>query len=168
MGQRALDCPPGQSVHSGKEASMPKPARPALPHWDTLKDLDRKGLAATWQQAFDRPIPPKLYKNTVVMLLAYRLQELALSGLSPQTRRYLSALLPQTGGRSTAPPPRRLKPGTRLQRSWQGRAYSVTVMDDGYEYLGKRYASLSVIARTITGTPWSGPAFFGLKRKAAA
>ncbi len=143
---------------------MPKVTAPALPHWDTLNDLDRKGLAATWQQAFDRPIPPRLYKNTVVMLLGYRLQELELGGLSPETRRHLASLLPKSsGGRGNPAPLRRLKPGTRLQRTWQGRAYSVTVMEKGYEYLGKQYASLSVIARTITGTPWSGPAFFGLR-----
>lgn len=148
---------------------MPKAAKPALPHWDTLNDLDRKGLAAAWQQAFDRPIPPKLYKSTVVALLAYRLQELKFGGLSPQTCRYLNALLPRPSGGKAAPPPRRLKPGTRLQRIWQGRTYSVTVLEEGeYEYLGKRYASLSVIARTITGTAWSGPAFFGMKRKSAA
>jgi len=147
---------------------MPKAAQSALPHWNTLSDLDRKGLAVAWQQAFDRPIPPRLYKNTVVMLLGYRLQELRLGGLSPATRRHLASLLPRSqGGRGTAPPPRRLKPGTRLQRTWQGRSYSVTVMETGYEYLGKHYASLSVIAKTITGTPWSGPAFFGLKEKAA-
>ena len=148
---------------------MPKVTAPALPHWDTLNDLDRKGLAATWQQAFDRPIPPKLYKNTVVALLAYRLQELQFGGLSPQTRRYLNSLLPRSSGGKAASPPRRLKPGTRLKRLWQGRTYSVTVLEEGeYEYLGKRYASLSVIARTITGTAWSGPAFFGLKTKATA
>lgn len=148
---------------------MPKAAKPALPHWDALNDLDRKGLAAAWQQAFDRPIPPKLYKSTVVALLGYRLQELKFGGLSPQTRRYLNSLLPRPSGGKAATPPRRLKPGTRLQRVWQGRTYSVTVLEEGeYEYLGKRYASLSVIARTITGTAWSGPAFFGLKGRTAA
>lgn len=151
---------------------MPKAAKPDLPHWDTLKDLDRKALAAAWLQAFGRPIPPKLYKTTVVMLLGYRLQELKLGGLSPETRRYLNSLLPRANGGKAAQPVRRLKPGTRLQRTWQGRIYSVTVVEGGYEYAGKPYASLSVIARAITGTAWSGPAFFGLKKsntsKAAA
>lgn len=146
---------------------MPKAAKPALPHWDMLNDLDRKGLAAVWQHAFDQPIPPKLYKSTVVALLAYRLQELKFGGLSPNARRYLNSLLPRSSGGKAAAPPRRLKPGTRLQRIWQGRTYSVTVLEEGYEYLGERYASLSVIARTITGTAWSGPAFFGLKGKPA-
>lgn len=148
---------------------MPKAASPppALPHWEDLPTLDRKALSVAWQQAFSLPIPPRLYKNTVVMLLGYRLQELKLGGLSPQARRHLAALLPRCGGSRGSTPPRRLKPGTRLQRSWQGRAYVVTVMEDGFEYRDKRYASLSVIAKTITGTAWSGPAFFGLKGKAA-
>lgn len=142
---------------------MLKVAKPALPHWDDLEHLDRKALATTWHLAFDRPIPPKLYKNTVVLLLAYRLQELKLGGLSSETRRYLNTFLPRTSGGKAVLPTRRLKPGTRLQRSWQGRPHMVTVTEDGFEYAGQPYASLSVIARTITGTAWSGPAFFGLK-----
>jgi hypothetical protein len=53
--------------------------------------------------------------------------------------------------------------GTRLTREWQGEEHHVTVMADGFEYRGQRYRSLSVIARTITGSVWSGPKFFGLK-----
>jgi hypothetical protein len=34
------------------------------------------------------------------------------------------------------------------------------------EHDGKRYKSLSVAAKAITGTHWSGPAFFGLKGRA--
>ena len=56
-----------------------------------------------------------------------------------------------------------LKPGTRLIREWQGRTYEVLVLDDGFSWQNTRYRSLSAIARTITGTPWSGPLFFGLK-----
>jgi hypothetical protein len=41
----------------------------------------------------------------------------------------------------------------------------VTVLEQGFEYLGRRYSNLSVIAREIAGGPWSGPAFFGLKQK---
>ncbi|QNN68766.1 DUF2924 domain-containing protein [Thermomonas carbonis] len=63
---------------------------------------------------------------------------------------------------------RRLKPGTRLLRAWQGKTYTVTVADPGFVYEGKTYGSLSVIAREITGTPWSGPVFFGLKKVASA
>jgi hypothetical protein len=104
-----------------------------------------------------------LYKNTVMLLLGYRLQELKLGGLSSGARRHLNSFLSRTNGGKAARPTRRLKPGTRLQRSWQGRTHIVTVADDGFEYAGQTYASLSVIARPITGTAWSGPAFFGLK-----
>ena len=54
-------------------------------------------------------------------------------------------------------------PGTRLVREWQGREHAVTVLTDGFEYLGRPYKSLSAVARAITGTRWSGPAFFGLR-----
>ncbi|MEP6634021.1 MAG: DUF2924 domain-containing protein [Luteimonas sp.] len=142
---------------------MPKPARPDLPHWDTLAALDRQALAHVWQQAFGRPLPVKLYKAMVVRLLANRLQELALGGLSPRAHQYLKTFLPRpTDGKTRRGPARRLKLGTRLLREWQGRTHLVTVVADGFEYAGQPYRSLSVIARTITGTPWSGPAFFGL------
>jgi hypothetical protein len=57
----------------------------------------------------------------------------------------------------------RIKLGTRLVRQWQGETHEVTLLDSGYAYRGQRYASLSEIARFITGTRWSGPLFFGLK-----
>jgi hypothetical protein len=57
----------------------------------------------------------------------------------------------------------RIKPGTRLIRQWDGQTHQVTVAEEGFEYKGERYKSLSEIARLITGTRWSGPLFFGLK-----
>jgi hypothetical protein len=61
-----------------------------------------------------------------------------------------------------------VKPGTRLVREGQGRTYEVLVLDDGFSWQSTRYRSLSAIARTITGTPWSGPLFFGLKPNRSA
>src|SRR5207302_5578693 len=68
----------------------------------------------------------------------------------------------ETGAASV---PRRpeLKPGTRLMREWQGQTYEVLVLDDGFSWQGTHHRSLSAIARKITGTPWSGPLFFGVK-----
>ena len=63
-------------------------------------------------------------------------------------------------------PGRGVKPGTVLTRNWRGVTHQVEVTDRGYEYRGKRYASLSEVARRITGTRWSGPLFFDLKRTA--
>jgi hypothetical protein len=60
--------------------------------------------------------------------------------------------------------PARIKPGTRLFRHWRGQVHEVFVTNTGYEYLGSPYRSLSEVARKITGTRWSGPAFFGLKK----
>jgi hypothetical protein len=54
--------------------------------------------------------------------------------------------------------------GTRLLREWRGVTHEVTVIDGGYEHEGRRYRSLSAVARTITGTQWSGPLFFGLRK----
>lgn len=61
-----------------------------------------------------------------------------------------------------------LRPGIELVRTWKGVAHRVQVLPDGFLWSDRKWASLSVIAREITGTPWSGPAFFKLKRKAAA
>ncbi len=63
------------------------------------------------------------------------------------------------------PSQRRIKPGTKLIRVWQDTTHTVTVLADGFEWQGRRYRSLSVIARTITGTRWNGLVFFGVKSR---
>ena len=63
---------------------------------------------------------------------------------------------------------RRLKTGTTLVRQWRGHTHTVLVRDDGFEYEGERYRSLTVIAERITGAHWSGPRFFGLSKRARA
>ena len=147
---------------------MPKPAtrQSAAPtdDWTTLKNLSRKSLAEAWQRAFGKPIPPKLFRSTAIPLLAYRLQELQHGGLSLAAERHLASLLPKPDGKPAQKFARRLRPGTRLLRTWQGRTYAVTVADSGFIWDGHTYRSLSVIARKITGTAWSGPAFFGLRK----
>jgi len=73
----------------------------------------------------------------------------------------------ETGG-SIAPPPRpKVKPGSRLVREWHGQTHTVSVTDDGFEFQGKSYWSLTKIARDITGAQWSGPRFFGLTKRSA-
>jgi len=131
----------------------------------------RRVLEAAWQAAFGRPLSPKMRRPLAALLLRFHEQETAHGGLSPEVEAYLTSLLPKSRGRgpqATPAPIRRLKPGTRLLRAWQGKTYTVTVADPGFIYEGKTYSSLSVIAREITGTPWSGPAFFGLKKTKAA
>jgi hypothetical protein len=61
-----------------------------------------------------------------------------------------------------------LRPGARLVREWRGRTHTVIVTEDGFEYAGKSFLSLSKIAHVITGAHWSGPRFFGLTRRPAS
>jgi len=61
-----------------------------------------------------------------------------------------------------------LKTGTRLVRQWHGHAHTVQVREDGFEYEGQHYRSLTVITERITGAHWSGPRFFGLTKRASA
>ncbi len=57
-----------------------------------------------------------------------------------------------------------IKPGTILTREWQGVLHQVRVLEDAFEHKDERFSSLSEVARRITGSRWSGPLFFGLKK----
>jgi hypothetical protein len=57
-----------------------------------------------------------------------------------------------------------VQPGAVLVREWRGLSHQVGVLEKGFSFRGKHYRSLSEVAREITGTRWSGPLFFGLKR----
>jgi len=97
--------------------------------------------------------------------LAYELQVLAYGGLKPEIRRRLRDLYAafKADPDYTPLPNYGLKPGTMLTREYRGVTHRVGVMDEGFEFKGKRYESLSEIAGLITGTKWSGPAFFGFR-----
>jgi hypothetical protein len=95
--------------------------------------------------------------------IAYRMQEKILGGLKPVTRRFLEKF--DNTSQQQRLPVVSIKPGTRLLREWHGVTYEVTIMGDGVECNGKHYRSLSEVARAITGTRWSGPLFFGLKKQ---
>jgi hypothetical protein len=134
-----------------------------------LPTLTREQLRAKWRSALKQPAPPHLRKQLLVPMLAYKLQEQAYGGLKPQVKRRLRELAigftadPKQDVAKLASPPR-MKPGTRLIREWQGESHHVTIAESGFEYRGRAYASLSEVARSITGTRWSGPLFFGLRR----
>jgi Protein of unknown function (DUF2924) len=132
-----------------------------------LPGLNKAELRSIWQTNFDQPAPPHLRKELLASILAYRIQEKAYGGLSPQARKRLREIAESLNTTSRKRKSTSLQPGTRLVRSWQGVLHQVTVLTSGYEYNGKSYGSLSVIAREITGTRWSGPLFFGTKRKKA-
>ncbi|MGB4866749.1 MAG: DUF2924 domain-containing protein [Hyphomicrobium sp.] len=50
-------------------------------------------------------------------------------------------------------------------RDWRGTTHTVLVLDNGYEWQGELYRSLTQIAQAITGAHWSGPRFFGLAKR---
>lgn len=124
-------------------------------------------LRALWQATFGRPHPGWVQRDFLLRALAYHFQEKAHGGLPAALRRRLAAYAEEIRlkGRIVALTRPRIKPGTRLVRSWGGETHVVTALDAEFEYRGKRYRSLSEIACLITRTRWSGPAFFGLKGK---
>jgi hypothetical protein len=97
--------------------------------------------------------------------IGYRRQESQHGGLGKATLRKLKTLAKmfRTTGRVAPDPGLSLKPGARLVREWHGHTHTVTVTEDGFEYAGMTYPSLTKVARKITGAHWSGPRFFGLK-----
>jgi hypothetical protein len=133
---------------------------------DALGTLPRATLVDRWTAAYGGPPPRGLSRRLLEYSAAWHIQARAWGGLSPAAERALRryADSPRSGARTTSPPrPRNtLQPGSRLIREWQGRTCTVDVLDNGFLWDGRRYRSLSEIARAITGTRWSGPRFFGL------
>ena len=136
-----------------------------------LKTLPIPALKAQWRELFETE-PPPYNRRFLEHRLAYRIQELTYGGLKPETVARLRDLGKELDGGDPANRRRhhqdRPLAGTRLIREWQGVDYCVTVRDDGYEYQGCPYKSLSAVARAITGTQWNGWTFFGLKNRKAA
>jgi hypothetical protein len=137
-----------------------------------LADLQNRStpeLRAEWRSLYRTDPPTRLSRDLLLRGVAFRWQERLQGGLTIATKRRLDALAAQLDGKAASAftPSPILKPGTRLVREWHGRAHAVIVLEDGFEYQGRRYPSLSRIAALITGTRWSGPVFFGLKRRPA-
>ena len=135
-----------------------------------LRTSSTTQLREKWRELF--ATEPRLYNRKFLeSRLAYRIQELAFGGLKPETLKRLEAL--SRNFSETNPVMRRLrvdqKPiaGTRLVREWRGVEHTVTVTQEGYEFMGAPYKSLSSVARAITGTRWNGWIFFGLKNTKA-
>jgi hypothetical protein len=123
-----------------------------------LRSLALDVLRRRWRAVFGRTPPPALSKDLLGRMIAWRLQEHAFGGLDRESLSFLDGLTRHGGS-----PRRRLKPGTVLVRDYHGQRHTVTITADGFEWQGATYASLSAIARAITGTVWSGPRFFALR-----
>jgi Protein of unknown function (DUF2924) len=133
----------------------------------TLDTLGPVALLQKWKALFGTDPSPLLARIFMVRAIAYRLQEQRYGGLKPSTQRLLNRVCEGRAdvGRKRIPD-RRASAGTVLIREWGGVSHRVTVLDHGVVYRGRRYKSLSEVAGVITGARWSGPLFFGLKRRA--
>ena len=131
-----------------------------------LSELSISSLKTIWRRHYQVPVPKGMSRDLLTRFIAHRIQEQAFGGLSKSTLRRLETLArtfeqPDSKAQGSAPS---LKPGTKLVREWGGATHTVMILDDGFEYRGTRYGSLTKVAAAISGLHRSGPAFFGLKR----
>ena len=133
-----------------------------------LPGMSPAQLRAKWRECWRRPAPdigPDLLRRGI----AWKQQSRTHGNLPLHVRREIDAMLVRLRNGKTAAADQRipLKPGTRLVREWHGTMHQIVVLERGYEHDGRHYNSLTQIASAITGTHWSGPSFFGLKKRKA-
>ncbi|MGA2487664.1 MAG: DUF2924 domain-containing protein [Roseiarcus sp.] len=138
----------------------------------SLPDLDRRQLLLQWRNHLGGTAPAHLPTWLLARLLAYRIQAAAFGDVSATTQRRLRSLK-DAGDHSTPVPFANrspatrdgvdLRPGALLAREWRGRLERVSVLSEGFAWNGDTYASLSMVAKAITGTSWNGHRFFGLR-----
>lgn len=127
-----------------------------------LEHMALGDLRTRWVRLTGTPAP-RLGTNMLRLALAWEIQARAYGGLSRGTTQALDQL---ARGQTRTDPARA---GMRLVREWAGQVHVVEVGEDEViRWDGREWRSLSEVARAITGTRWSGPAFFGLKTRAAA
>lgn len=137
-----------------------------------LQNLSHQELVELWVTLHGSQ-PPAYNRQFIIKRLAYRIQEIAYGGLSDAAHAKMDAILERHDYDENAMPtrtPRRgaVRPknlpviGSKLVRDWKGKRYEVTALHDGFEFDGRKYRSLTAIAKRITGTHWNGRAFFGL------
>ena len=134
-----------------------------------LVDRSTQDLRLAWRQVHRTEPPPGLSRDLLIRALAHRLQEETHGGTSRAQRRRLQTLAREfEKGSGSSDPGIMLRTGTTLVRQWRGHTHTVLVREDGFEYEGRHYRSLTVVAERITGAHWSGPRFFGLTKRTSA
>jgi hypothetical protein len=135
-----------------------------------LVNQSTQELRRAWRTIVSQTGPPLgLSRDLIIRELANKLQERAHGGPSRGMQRRLRILAGEfEKGVLSCDPGRVLKSGATLVRQWRGHTHTVLVREDGFEYDGRRYRSLTVIAEKITGAHWSGPRFFGVSKRARA
>ena len=123
-----------------------------------IENMNRTALIARWSQTFGTPVPKRISQSFLRRFLAFEAQVRQNCGLP---KGFIDRLQKAACDKSAAKSPT-LKSGARLIREWNGVTHVVDVTKDGFLWNGQQHSSLSAIARTIIGTRWSGPRFFGL------
>jgi hypothetical protein len=133
----------------------------------TLHQLGLDSLRARWRSAFGRSASKHLPPSLLLRLLAYRLQAQCFGDLDPASAKLLERVARDRELRNFPLADRdAVRPGAMLVREWQGKTHQVIALEEGFEWNGTTYQSLSEVARAITGTRWNGPRFFGLRSPA--
>jgi hypothetical protein len=126
-----------------------------------LESMSRAELRAAWSRQI-RTTPPNVSAGLLRLAIAHHLQSKVLGGITKAMERKLQEIACDGAAK-------RVSPGTRFVREWRGKVHVVTLTEEGcYRWQDKDWRSLSMIARSITGTQWSGPAFFGTKSQRCA
>ncbi|MDP7150054.1 MAG: DUF2924 domain-containing protein [Paracoccaceae bacterium] len=146
----------------------PQTDQTVLARLATLRAMSVKELKAEWEKLFGIPAPNNSRKF-LEFRIAYRIQELTYGGPDRETRCMLDLLADEVEGHARHKhrigDPRNPVTGTKLIREWDGVEHTVTVLKDGFDWQGRKFKSLSAVARTITGTRWNGYRFFGLRER---
>jgi hypothetical protein len=134
-----------------------------------LPDLGLAELRERWHGLYGRPAPKFFRRKFLGRAVAYQMRIAVHGDLSPATKRRLREIAAacRNGNEESVLGAPRIRPGTRLYRSWKDTTQVVLVLPDGFEWQGRHYGSLSSIAKAITGTTWNGFTFFGVKRRPA-
>ncbi|HBP08596.1 DUF2924 domain-containing protein [Victivallis vadensis] len=131
-----------------------------------LQNMGVPALQARFEELYGFPTTQKRVV-TLRKRIAFRIQELYYGGLTTAEKDVLNEVAsndPLANLQKTSNNESVLLPGSRLTRTWKGKEYEVTIMDDGrFEYEGRIFRSLSGIASEITGSHWNGKVFFGVK-----
>lgn len=132
-----------------------------------LEQMDYTDLRREWRRLYRAQPPVRVARDLLELGVAWKIQEQAYGGHSAATKHRLASLAKtlERDGDVTRNRVARLKPGARLVREWRSESHIVVVREDGFEWKGRRWRSLSVIAREITGVHWSGPRFFGMTER---
>jgi hypothetical protein len=131
----------------------------------TLETASRPKLAEQWQRLYRNQPPKGVSQRFLIASIAHALQLRAHGRTASILRRRIERVAAKRSRNSGASSTNIPTVGARLIREWNGSTYTVDVTEDGFIWDGAAYRSLSAIARTITGTRWSGPRFFGLPKE---